>query len=62
MGRFDPFLNDDLRLSEGFLPGEAICRAARKFGHLCNECLIFFTPIKDDLVFTHLLRPDGISG
>ncbi len=54
-GRFDPLLNDDLNMGQGFLMGRAISGAAGQLGHFRNEGLIFFAPVDNHLIFARSL-------
>jgi len=49
-----PLLNNNLRISQGFLICCSICRTSGQLRNFCNICLIFITPIHDNLVLNHL--------
>ena len=53
LGSFYPFLDDQVGILEGNLPGRPISRTARQLWHLGDEGLVFIAPIDDNFVLRH---------
>ena len=51
--RFDPLGDDHFDITEGFLTGFAIRRAAEQFRNFSNERLVILAPVKNHLVLCH---------
>src|SRR5580704_6165770 len=53
----DPQTNRILRLAESAVLRATMCRASRMLRHFGHECPVLVTPIDDDCVFSHSLKP-----
>ncbi len=44
-----PFSDHDFGIGKGLLPREAVSRAAGELRHLGDKCIIFLTPVENNL-------------